>query len=317
MEGFNLILAWTITLILFLLSIIYPLRKFCRKRKLNSKHPLRKLDRILRILHEPLGILVIALTFLHCKLSEQKLGVNLGTICLFLLIILFAQYIFRAKLKSSWLKHHRQTTLILWGVTFFHIIVDTERIQRIVMNNISITNLFWYFVAYAIVTAITMLRIPEDKRKRILKYTINGSRLEKLIAIVSLLSRYVLMGLSFFLPITKNVALFITGSLIYLIGLILTTLAMWQFSRADLEEPITNGLFRLSRNPMQVASFLMQIGIAIVSANLFFVLVVGINIISSFPMFYMQERYCSEQYGALYKSYMKKTPRIILYIGKQ
>lgn len=182
---------------------------------------------------------------------------------------------------------------------------------------LQLNNVYLYFLGYGLVTALTMLFMPKDKRKKILTYTPQGSTIEKLSTTVSLISRYGAMGLSIFLPISWNQYTFWIGNILYVIGLTLATIAMWQFAKVRFDKPITTGIYRITRNPMQVMGFVMNIGIALIGNRLFFWILTVINIITSYPMFLMQEQFCLDKYGKKYADYMKKTPRILLIRNKK
>lgn len=117
-----------------LLSIIYPLRKVCRKNRLPPNHILRKANNQLRKFHKELGVCVIFLIIAHCKISSQKLGVNLGTFCLTITIFLFVSYLLRKRFRKTWLKIHRQLTVVLWVGIILHTVIDTERIRDFLIN---------------------------------------------------------------------------------------------------------------------------------------------------------------------------------------
>jgi protein-S-isoprenylcysteine O-methyltransferase Ste14 len=181
------------------------------------------------------------------------------------------------------------------------------------MRYFSLTNIFWYFLAYGVVTFILMRFMSSEKRKKILTYTIQGSFIEKTLALLSLISRNAMMIISLFIPIYSNLYFIFIGNILYFAGLILATISMWQFSREEINKPITWGLYRISRNPMQVMSFIMGIGIALIANNIWLWVLTIINIASSYPMFFMQEKYCIEKYGKAYADYMLRTPRILFF----
>lgn len=305
-----IVIAWIIATGVFLLSVIYPMRIYI-KHKLQVNHPISKANKFLRKIHKPLGVVIIPLTFLHCRFSSQKLGLNIGTALLFILVLLLLSYFFRKLLKSKWMGLHRSLTLALWVLLIVHIIFDTERINDYMTLNVSLTNVFWYFLAYGAVTMIAMQFIPKEKRKKILTYTPQGSKGERIATIISLTSKYAAMALSFFLPTYGNVYTFWFGNVLFATGLTLATVAMWQFSTVLVDRPITTGLYRITRNPMHVMGFIMCIGIALVANNLLMWILAIVNIIASYPMFVMQERFCLEKYGKEYADYMNKTPRVL------
>ncbi|MGI6085749.1 MAG: methyltransferase family protein [Acetivibrionales bacterium] len=154
--------------------------------------------------------------------------------------------------------------------------------------------------------------MPEDKRKKILTYTLQGTLIEKTSSIISIISRYAIIVLTLFLPVYNNIYYILIGNLLYFAGLVLSTLAVWQFSKEREDRPITWGLYRISRHPMQVSGSIMCIGIALIANNIWLWVLTILNTICSYPMFLMQERYCTQRYGKEYTDYMNKTPRIFL-----
>jgi protein-S-isoprenylcysteine O-methyltransferase Ste14 len=185
-----------------------------------------------------------------------------------------------------------------------------------IIQYLSLKNIFWYFLAYGLVTFMVMRFMPKDKRQKILTYTIQGTFLDKALALISLISRNVIMVFSLFIPFYADIYFAVIGNIVYIVGLVLATVAMWQFSRVKTDEAITWGLYKISRNPMQVMGFIMGIGVGIIANNLWLWILTVINIITSYPMFFMQEKYCIEKYGEIYLEYMKKTPRILFIKGK-
>ena len=311
-DWIEIVIAWLDAAGILLLSVIYPLRLYCQKKKLRPTHPVYRLNRSLRTIHKPLGILIIMLTFFHCRLSSQKLGPNMGTALLILLVLLLLTYAFRKFLKGKWMAMHRWLTAALWFLLIAHIIIDTERINTFMMKPFNLNHVFWYYLGYGLVTILLMAFMPKNKRKKILTYTPPGSGSEKILSVISRIARQSAVILSFFLPIKWDMMTFFPGNILYLAGLTLASLSMWQFAREDLDRPITGGIYRVTRNPMQVMGFIMITGIALVAGNLWLWLVTLIHIFASYPMFFMQERYCLEKYGKTYADYMEKTPRILL-----
>ena len=185
------------------------------------------------------------------------------------------------------------------------------------MFQIAIGNTFWFFIAYGVITMMTLKRLPKEKRQKILTRTPQGTSIERLCSVCNVTSRYIMMLLSFFLPFGHHLEWTLIGGIIYLLGLSLSTIAIWQFGQADLEKPVTSGLYHISRNPMHVMGFAMNIGIAILTENILMYILVLINIVVSYPMFSLQERFCLDKYGSEYEEYMEKTPRIIFYNRKR
>lgn len=119
----NLFFAWLPSVLILLLSVIYPLRLYIRRKQLPPNNLIFKVNKLLRKVHKELGVLAIALTFLHCRISSQKLGMNIGTICLVFLIFLWCTYIFRKQLKRKWIVLHRLITVTLVLTLIAHILI--------------------------------------------------------------------------------------------------------------------------------------------------------------------------------------------------
>lgn len=177
-------------------------------------------------------------------------------------------------------------------------------------------NLFWYFVVYGVITWLVMRFIKPNMRKKILTSTPAKTTFEKLSGLISRVLRLIAMLMSIIIPINIEMLQFFIGTFIYFGGLILTTLAIWQYAQAELDSPITNGLYKISRHPMQVMFFVMLIGIALVANNWLYTIIIAAFAITSYPLFIMQERFCIDRYGKTYIEYMQSTPRIILFNSK-
>jgi protein-S-isoprenylcysteine O-methyltransferase Ste14 len=117
---------------------------------------------------------------------------------------------------------------------------------------------------------------------------------------------------SIFLPLQLGTTWFYTGFVIFLLGLVMLTIATVNFAATPLDEPVTAGIYRYSRNPMYLAMFLIYVGVSIASASwIFLVLSIVVPILTHFGATVPEERYCLEKYGDDYREYMKRTPRWI------
>lgn len=119
----TVLLAWLPAVLIIALSIIYPLRLYCQRKRLPQSSLFVKANRFLRKIHKEMGLSVIFLTFIHCRTSSQKPGINIGTFCLILLFLLWLSYLLRKQLKKNWIILHRCFTAILLGFLVVHILV--------------------------------------------------------------------------------------------------------------------------------------------------------------------------------------------------
>ena len=116
---------------------------------------------------------------------------------------------------------------------------------------------------------------------------------------------------SIFLPLKLGTAWFYVGLALCLLGVIVWTIAIVDAAKIPLGEPFTRGLYRYSRHPMNLSSFLILIGAGIASASWLFLLLSLVLIILSLALTRAEERHCLGKFGDAYREYMNKTPRWI------
>jgi len=168
----------------------------------------------------------------------------------------------------------------------------------------------WIFMVYIFLLTIFTGRLKkgEDPGKAELdalsktgKRIFNSSFQVLLIAIIY----------SIFLPLKLGTLWFYAGLPIALVGLFLLTIAMINFISTPWDKPITNGLYRFSRNPMYITIAIFLLGVGIASASwLLLLLSLIFTILNTFRAI-NEERFCLQKYGDAYREYMKKTPKFI------
>jgi len=116
---------------------------------------------------------------------------------------------------------------------------------------------------------------------------------------------------SFFLPLKLGTAWFYIGLLVYLFGMIFTIVAGTNLVNTPPDRPATKRLYRISRNPIYLGTFLIFIGIGIACASWLFLLLVAVFIVLSDILIAPEERWCLEKYDDAYREYMNRTPKWI------
>ena len=116
---------------------------------------------------------------------------------------------------------------------------------------------------------------------------------------------------SFFLPLKLGTAWLYLGLIVYLFGMIFTIVAGTNLMNTPLDRPATEGLYRISRNPIYLGTYLIFIGIGIAGASWLFLLLIAIFIVLQDVLIAAEERWCLEKYGDAYREYMDKTPKWI------
>jgi protein-S-isoprenylcysteine O-methyltransferase Ste14 len=116
---------------------------------------------------------------------------------------------------------------------------------------------------------------------------------------------------SFFLPLKLGTAWLYVGLVVYLFGMIFTVIAGMTLVNTPLDRPATNGLYRISRNPIYLGTNLIFIGMGIACASWLVLLLIAVSIILQNISVGAEERWCLEKYGDTYREYMNRTPKWI------
>ena len=116
-----------------------------------------------------------------------------------------------------------------------------------------------------------------------------------------------------FLPLQLGTIWLYSGLIIYLFGIVITTVAILNFATSPKDKVITNGLYRFTRNPTYVGMILMSIGIGIACSSWLYLLLTVLMLIMFNAVLPSEERYCLYRFGDDYQKYKNSTPR---WIGK-
>ena len=174
-------------------------------------------------------------------------------------------------------------------------------------------NGWWYPVIYGLINLGLMVAYgPRIFGKRLIRLPPFASRKERILSMGSmLLFARGMMIYSVFVTLEWATAWFYVGSSVFLLGLIIHTVAMLNFAKTPPDHPVVKGVYRLSRHPMQLVSIVMWIGVGIATASWVILAACGVQLFVSRPFLLAQERYCLDTYGEAYGDYMRRTPRYV------
>ena len=97
---------------------------------------------------------------------------------------------------------------------------------------------------------------------------------------------------SIFLPLKLGTVWFYIGVVLCVVGIATWIIAMTNIRRISLDEPWTKGLYRYSRHPMMISSFLLFVGTGIATASWIFILFTVLFIVFSVMAANFEERHC-------------------------
>jgi protein-S-isoprenylcysteine O-methyltransferase Ste14 len=134
---------------------------------------------------------------------------------------------------------------------------------------------------------------------------------ERIIFALSKVSLGLLFLYSIFLPLKLGTVWFYVGVPIGLLGIVLYIVVSVNIASTPADRAVTTGLYRYSRHPMYVTSFVAPVGAGIASASWLFLLLSALCIITHFFNGIFEERLCLKAYGSDYQEYLNRTPRWI------
>ncbi len=134
--------------------------------------------------------------------------------------------------------------------------------------------------------------------KKQIAFTIAG----KLCALVCL----ILIALT---PVKVGSLVFIIGTLLIALGLIGFIKALFDFKKTPLDEPVTRGLYRVSRHPQIVMASVVLVGACIAIGSWSALVMLAAARLLSHLGIVAEEEICLKQYGDAYRTYLKRVPR--------
>jgi len=170
----------------------------------------------------------------------------------------------------------------------------------------------WIFMIWLVIGLfLGPLNIIPKGREEGSDFTAEFSKTEKY-AIRSLHIIYLLSIIySIFVPLKLGTAWFYAGLPIYLLGLISYAMVCVGFATTPPDKPVTRGIYRYSRNPMQLSQVVVFLGVGIATASWVFLLLSVVYMVTPILWVDAEERHCLKHYGDDYREYMKRTPRYI------
>ena len=160
---------------------------------------------------------------------------------------------------------------------------------------------------------ILLILFPKDVVPRLYNYDRSSwSKRQRAFYIIGKLLALVCLVLIIFTPLKIGANIFIPGIILFALGLAGFITALFNFKNTPLDQPVTRGLYRISRHPQVLMLFIMSIGICITigSGLVLFIVIISSLFLHSRDL--AEEEACIERYGDAYRAYMKRVPRYFL-----
>lgn len=114
-----------------------------------------------------------------------------------------------------------------------------------------------------------------------------------------------------FITVQTKQPLFLVALFVYLLGVCILIISTANFAKPKQNGINTNGIYKISRNPMYVGYFIYYLGCVLLTHSIVLLLSLIVFQISAHWIILSEERWCINKFGSEYISYMSKVRRYI------
>jgi len=171
----------------------------------------------------------------------------------------------------------------------------------------------WIAIALVAVTeGVLFLTFPKEVVRRLFDRS-GWTPPQIALTVIGKLSSAYCLAMLILTPLKLNTFLFYTGAAVSAAGTVGLVKALFDFKAAPLNEPVTRGMYRISRHPQMVMASLILLGGCLAvgsgSATLAWVLA---RLFGHFGIL-GEEKVCRETYGDAYERYLRHVPRYFVF----
>jgi len=171
----------------------------------------------------------------------------------------------------------------------------------------------WLLLIWIWVLQPTILLImPKEVRSRLLDRS-TFTKDQKILTGVSKLLVLIVQILVILTPLAIGSIEFLIGLSLFILGIVGEVIAVINFKMTPLDEPVTQGLYKVSRNPQETMLTIAFFGVCFAVGSWFLIFFFGFSRIFNHFHILAQEKACLKEYGDAYQEYMKKVPRYFLF----
>jgi len=163
-----------------------------------------------------------------------------------------------------------------------------------------------------LVEGLLLKVFPRDVAARLFDRS-GWSRKQAAFTVVGKLFSLACLVLIVFTPLKAGSGVFVVGVALYLLGLAGLVVALFDFRNTPLGQPVTRGLYTVSRHPQIVMLFVSFLGMCLVIGSWLAVLALVMSKVLQHYGILAEEEVCLAQYGESYRDYMKRVPRYLVF----
>lgn len=159
---------------------------------------------------------------------------------------------------------------------------------------------------------LLLLVFPRETVRRL--YDRSGwSRRQRVLILIGKLIALAWFPLVIFAPLKIVSPAFVLGIVIFALGLLGFVVALFNFRNTPLDQPVTKGLYRISRHPQQFTLLVVGAGISMAISSWLALLMLLLGLVFTHLKILTEEGACLRQYGDSYRAYMERVPRYFLF----
>ena len=163
-----------------------------------------------------------------------------------------------------------------------------------------------------LVEGLLLKVFPKDVVTRLLDRS-GWNRKQAVFTVIGKLFSLVCLILIVFTQLKVGSGVFIVGAVLYALGLVGLVVAIFDFRNTPLGQPVTRGLYTVSRHPQIVMLFVMFLGMCLAIGSWLALLALLMSKVLQHFGILAEEESCLAQYGESYRAYMKGVARYFLF----
>ena len=168
----------------------------------------------------------------------------------------------------------------------------------------------WIFMSVFIIQMLIIVFANKCIREKShVPKNVKRKKFERIVPIVANFIWLLAMIYTVFLPLQLTTIWFYIGIFVFLVGLILISIATINFMTTQSDLMITKGLYQFSRHPMYLSTFCICLGSGFATGSWLFILITFLMVLCFHKEALLEERFCLDQYGNDYLKYMNIIPR--------
>jgi protein-S-isoprenylcysteine O-methyltransferase Ste14 len=163
-----------------------------------------------------------------------------------------------------------------------------------------------------LVEGLLLKVFPKEVTSRLIDRS-GWSKKQAVFTVIGKLCSLACLVLIILTPLKIGSAVFIVGVVLYVLGLVGLVRAIFDFRKTPLDQPVTRGLYRVSRHPQIVMLFVSFLGMCLVIGSWLALLTLLMSRVLQHFGILAEEEACLAQYGESYRVYMERVPRYLVF----